>query len=130
MKISITKDTKRILTVEEMELARKIIMAEKDEDSMTVEEYAKMAVEAVIEAYGHDWCEKILEASAEIAKNCRVWNYYHDDSRDLDVWIKCIAQTTKGFCIVGACLSDIWSIGPNNRQEIVRHMYIRRFKEV
>ena len=129
MKIKVTKETKRIVTLDEMEQAAKIIKFEREEDEWEAANYAELAVNAALHAY-HGRCEKVMEASAEIAKNCRIRDYYHDDSRTLDVWINATARTSEGFIIIGAYLSDINDITGSNQEEIARHMYVRRFKEV
>lgn len=128
MKISITKDSKRVITLEEVEQARKIIESEKENDSVNY--YAEMAVDAAATLHGGDDCVKVLEASAEIAKNQRLWNFYHEESRDLDVWVRVTARTYRGFCIVGAYLSDIYQLTSDNKKEIAAsHMFIRWFAE-
>lgn len=129
MKVRITKDSKHILTLEEVELAARIIRDERENDSWDAGEYAKKAINAALNSHGA-YCNRIFEASAEIAKNCRVWNAYHEDSRDLDVWIEATAQTSEGFCIIGAYLTDLNEITGDNQDEIARRMFVRRFTEI
>ena len=95
-------------------------------DEWTAQEWAKMAAEIACPRSS----VKVLEASAEIAKNCRVWNTYADGSADFDVWIRFTAFAGDSFVMGGAYLSDLWAASSDNREETVRHMYIRRFKEV
>lgn len=128
MKISITKESKKVITIEEAQIAQKIIEGEK-ESTMTVAEAAEMAVNAAAILHNEDRCCRVLEATAQISKNIHVWNFYHDDSRHLDVWVEATAQTENGFCIIGAYLSDIYQIASDNREEIARHMFVRWFKE-
>ena len=125
MKVQFTADMKHIVTVAEMPAARKVIEYEKD-DEWTAKEWAKMAAEIVCPCSS----VKVLEASAEIAKNCRVWDVYADGSADFDVWIRFTAFAGDSFVMGGAYLSDLWAASSDNREETVRHMYIRRFKEV
>ncbi len=127
MKVSITKESKKILTLEEAQVARQIILDRK-EDEWSVTEYAEMAVNVVCGCSDH--CVEVLKATAEINKNCRAWNVYSENSGTLDVWIKATAQTSEGFYIIGVYLSDIWEISDDNHAEIASHMFIRKFVEV
>ncbi len=137
MKVSITKESKKQLTLAEAPIARKIIEYCK-EDEMTTADWGEFAVN--VACAGHNYgahCKKVYEATARISKNCRAMNAYTDDSGDLDVWLEVAALTTHGFYIVGAYLSDLWSVtGDNvwagikdNRAEIASRMFIRRFTE-
>ena len=128
MKVSITEESKKVITLDELPLVQEIIDAE-EEDTMTASEAAKMAVNASASIHGHGECVKVLEASAGIAKNCRIRNFYHDASLDYDIWIDAIAQTENGFCVIGAYYSDINEIACTNRKEIASRMYVRWFKE-
>lgn len=123
MKVAITKEAKRILSVAEMPAVQRMIKEMREDTGLM--DYAGMAARV---AAGTN-VVRVLEASAEIAKNCRVWNAYHEESADLDVWMRVTAYTDKGFVMVGAYLTDIWQIG-NNNEEIRSHMYIRLFREV
>lgn len=124
MKIAITKEAKRILTVAEMPAVRRLIKEMKEDADL--ETYAKLAAIVAAGTYDAD----VLEASAEIAKNCRVRNAYHEESADLDVWVRFTAYTDACFVMGGAYLTDIWQITGGNNDAIKRHMYIRIFREV
>lgn len=124
MKIAITKEAKRILTVAEMPAVRRLIKEMKEDTDLAW--YAKLA--AIVAAGAND--ADVLEASAEIAKNCRVRNAYHEESADLDIWVRFAAYTDAGFVMGGAYLTDIWQITSDNNEDIKRHMYIRLFREV
>ena len=125
MKVQFTADVKRVVTVAEMPAVRKVIEYEKD-DEWTAKEWAKMAAEIISPCSS----VKVLEASAEIAKNCRVWDAYADGSADFDVWIRFTVFTGDSFVMGGAYLSDLWAASSDNHEEIISRMYIRRFKEV
>ncbi len=130
MKVQITKEAKKWLTVAEMPIVKKIIadFRNGDNSDVTAEEIAKYA-SAVI--FNGQTADKILEASAEIAGNKRIYNYYNDKSGRLDIWVNFTAfHEYHGFVIGGCYLSDIWSLTDENREEIKRHMYIREFKEI
>lgn len=122
MKITITADMKKVLTIAEMPTARQVIENLKCDDSL--KDYAKMAASLAA------CCsvEKVLECSAEIAKNCRANDNFFEGSADLDVWITFTAFTSEGFVMGGAYLTDIWNIGIDD-YEIRKHMFIRRFRE-
>lgn len=127
MKIKLTQEYKKYITVAEMPTVREIITDMK-EDSSTIEDYAEMAIQAAYDGIAYS---EILKASASIAKNCRVWNAYNNHSENLDVYIEATAYVNGDeFIIIGAYLSDIWQIGSDNRKEIASNMYIRRFKEI
>ena len=130
MKIQFTKDVQRIITVSEMPAVRKIIKDFREGDDK-VEEYADMAACLIA---GCGCSVHTIEAKAEIAKNCRVWNAYSDESEQLDIWITFTAVVNgmeTMVLMVGAYLTDIWQIGdPENNETIKQHMYIRKFVEV
>ena len=127
MKVQFTAEMKRIVTVAEMPAVRKVIEAEKENDEWTAQKWAKMAAEIVCPCSS----VKVLEASAEIAKNCCVWDAYAEGSADVDVWIRFTALVNgDSFVMGGAYLSDLWAVSSDNREEIISRMYIRRFKEV
>ena len=125
MKIQLTNEMKHIVTVAEMPSVRSVIESERD-DEWTVKEWAKMAAEFVCP---HS-CVKVLEASAEIAKNFRVRDAYGEDSADFDVWVKFTAFADDSFVMGGAYLTDLWAVSADNREETIKRMYIRRFEEV
>ena len=123
MKVTMSADSKRIITLEEAPIARAII-ANLKEDESTAAEYIRYAINA---ACGH--CEEVYKATATIAKNCRAWNSIIENSADIDVWIDATARTSDGFCIIGAYLTDIWSLSGDNAKEMANHMYTRIFTE-
>ena len=119
MKVTLPKDYKEIFTMAQLEAAKQVIAQEKDQDEETPAGWAKMAI-----AEEGSYPEKILEATATICRNCRIWNQYTDESRDLDVWIEATAKTTEGFMEIGAYLTDIWQSGAKpykNQMYIVKY---------
>ena len=124
MKITITAEAKKFITLSEMPAVRQMIEALK-EDTSTAKEYAEMAARVAMDGY----VVKVFEASAEIAKNCRAENNYTADSGALDVWVNFTALTSEGFVIGGAYLTDIWNITGDNNEEIRGHMFLRKFAE-
>lgn len=128
MKVRLTQEAKKYITVAEMPAVRNII-SDMKEDTSTVEDYAEMAISAAYD--GRAYNIVIYKATAEIAKNQRVYNAYGENSGSLDIWITAVAYVNcDEFIEIGAYLSDIWQITCDNKKEIAAHMYVRRFKEV
>lgn len=127
MRVTLEKEYKRFITLEEAPLVRRFI-ANMKEDDFPIMDAAKMAVEVAC-GWGAN-CVKIYEAKATFAKNQRIYNWYNEDTRDFDVWIETTAQATNGFYIVGMYLTDIHSITGDNYEELLPRMYIRKFTEV
>ena len=128
MKVRLEKEDKKYITLEEAPIAREIIASMKEDES-TVEEYAEMAIRAAYD--GNAWNIDTMRATAKIAKNNRAWNEFSNNSGCLDIYIKATAHVNQDeFIMIGAYLSDIWKITGYNNEEIVSHMYIRRFKEI
>lgn len=124
MKVKVTPDMKRIITIDEIPAMNETIAAMKNED---VHDYAIIAARLLLGGGA-----ELIEAQAEICKNSRIWNEHSNDSRNFDIWISFTAYAeTQGFVKAGANLSDIYQIGnnPDTDNEIERHMFIRRFKE-
>lgn len=131
MKVTLEKDYRKYYTLDDLDRARKVIAAEKEDES-TVKEWAEMAIREALkndDGIHDDYIVEIFKAEAHTAKNHRVWNAYgycdpeEANTQDMDVWIKFAAETTKGFIRGGAYLSDIWQTGGTDYRQ---HMYIRR----
>lgn len=132
MKVTLEKNYRKYYTLEDLDRAKRVIAAEKEDES-TVKEWAKMAIcEAIKNDDGiyEDYIVEIFKAEAHTAKNNRIWNQYSmsDDDPDhetgnMDVWIEFAAETEKGYIKGGAYLSDIWQTGGTDYRQ---HMYIRR----
>lgn len=128
MKVTITAEMKKVITVAEMPAVSKVIEAMKC-DSTTAKEYAEQAARI---ASGIN-SVKVLEASAEIAKNCRICDHIDEGTSDIDVWFNFTAVIDDGFggiIMGGAYLTDIWQAASDNLHEIRQHMYIRKFAEI
>lgn len=128
MKVNLTAEMKKFITVAEMPAVKKVMQYEKENDEWTVQEWAKMAARLVFDDNG----AKVIEATARIAKNQRVWDAFDEETRDIDVWIEFTAfsEYRSSFIIAGVYLTDLWQLTKNNADEIKSHMYIRRFEEV
>ena len=128
MKVNLTAEMKKFITVAEMPAVKKVMQYEKENDEWTVQEWAKLAARLVFDDNG----AKVIEATARIAKNQRVWDAFDEETRDIDVWIEFTAfsEYRSSFIIAGVYLTDLWQLTKDNADEIKSHMYIRRFEEV
>lgn len=120
--ITFPKDYKKYMTISEVEAAKAMI-AEQREDEETTAGWAEYAVREALKDTG-DYLDRVIEAKAEINRNCRVWNAYNLDSEKLDIWIEATARTAYGFIVIGAYLTDIWGTGAVDYKH---HMYIEYF---
>lgn len=122
MKVAFTKEAKKFVTIEEAPVAKQIIEECKEYD------LSDLAQTAARVAGGQETYE-ILKATAEIAKNARVYNYYESNSGTLDVWLEFYAYNWyRGFFEIGVYLSDIWQLDGDNSEEIKSRMYLRECK--
>lgn len=110
MKVKHNADYRTYFTLEDYDRSKQIIAFERDEDEETAKGWAEYAAREAI-ADRDESLVKVIEASAETAKNCRAWNAYFEGSADMDVWIAALAKITNGYVEVGAYLSDIWQTG-------------------
>lgn len=127
MKIAITAEAKKYITLADMPAVRKVIDSFKD-DGCTVKEYAEQAARI---ASGNN-SVKVLECSAKIAGNCRVWDRFDNGTAQFDVWVDFTAIISNGFdgiIMGGAYISDLWDATGNNDEEVRSHMFIRKFTE-
>ena len=125
MKVKMQDDYRTVYTLEQVEQAKAVIRAEKEDDE-TPKGWATYAVLEVLKGKTATFLE-ILKVEAHTARNCRIWNQYGDNTGDMDVWIKAVAETTEGFVKVGAYLSDIWQSGAVDYRN---HMYIQIYKKI
>ena len=117
MKVSITKDSKRVVTLDEADEAMGIIVQMK-EDEYSAADYIKMAANVWLrESEWHDAVSEVLKASAEISKNARAWNAFSKASGQLDVWLTGIVETWDGFLKIECYLTDVWNIGADGFNE-------------
>ena len=125
MKINFPKDYKRFFTLEDLD-ACKVVKAMQKDDETPVKDWAEYAVNEGLwngdGVCGGDYCVKVLEVSAEYARNNRIYNAYGDGSGNMDIWITAAARTTNGFIEIGAYLSDIWQTGATPYKE---HMFVQ-----
>lgn len=131
MKVTLEKDYRKYYTLDDLDRARKVIAAEKEDES-TVKEWAEMAIREALkndDGIYDDYIVEIFKAEAHTAKNHRVWNVYgycdpeEANTQDMDVWIEFAAETESGYIKGGAYLSDIWQTGGADYRQ---HIYIRR----
>lgn len=112
MKVALPKDYRKTFTLEEMDIARKIIRDMKD-DEFKPEQYAEIAIDHWFNHHTADGRDTVLTATAEISKNRMVWNAYGDETRQMDIWVSAVAKTYGGYLELGAYLTDIWNIAPD-----------------
>lgn len=124
MKVQITNEIKKITTVYEMPAVNQVIKAMKDDEN-TAKDYAEMAAQIASGCNG----VKVLESKATVSANCRVWDAIAEGTGKYDVWVEFTAFTEIGFVMGGAYLTDLWNYRSNNRDETLRHMFIRKFTE-
>lgn len=125
MKVKITEDAKRIITAAEMPMVKQLV---KEMNEMTDDGFASdlNILKNIFEA------NRVIEASAEIAKNGRIWQQYGENSQNFDVWVTALIYKSypSTYYEVGAYLSDIWQAAGDNREELKSHMYIREHRIV
>ena len=132
MKVTLTKEMKRFISLAEAPAVRQII-ADMKNDETPITEYAAMAARAISGSGSN--IVKVLEASAEICKDAATpFNYYNENSGCIDIWVRFTAIINDGFdgiIMGGALLSGIWSLCGDEEtdREIVSHWYVRNFKE-
>lgn len=122
MKVTLEKDYKNIYTLADIERAKMIIAAEKDDES-TLEDWATYAANEALKNRS-EYVREVLKATARTAKNFRIWNAYGCESGEMDVWIEATVETSEGFLKIGAYLSDIWQTGGTPYENF---MYIERY---
>ena len=121
MKVKLDKNYRSIYTLEEYDMA-KLVIANEKEDNITAKEWAEYAAREALKGED-DYLIEVLSAEATTAKNRRnTWDRFCEGSGQMDVYIRFVAETTKGFIKGGAYLSDIWGTGGT---EYKQHMYIR-----
>lgn len=127
MKVTLRKEDRKWIPVADMQTVRWIIEVMKEDNAL--DDYARIAVRLAV---GVTYEIDILRTEAHVCANNRAMNAYSDDSGHYDVWITTHAMTNKGFVIVGANLTDIWSITGHYEEDskIIPYMHIRRFEEV
>lgn len=126
MKVTLPKDYRKTFTLEDMDIARRIIRDMKEDDT-TPTWYAEVALGHWIfkRLKNRDGVYEVLRATAEISKNRRSWEAYGEDTRQMDIWIEAVAKTFDGYLELGAYLTDINGIAPNT--DFTDHMYARYY---
>lgn len=127
MKVNLTAEMKKFITVAEMPAVKKVMRCANEEEC-TATDLARVAARLVFDDNG----AKVIEATARIAKNQRVWDAFDEETRHIDIWVEFTAfsEYRSSFIIAGVYLTDLWQLTTDNADEIKSHMYIRQFKEV
>ena len=122
MKVKLDKNYRSIYTLEEFDMAKAVIAHEKEYDEESPKGWAEYAATEALKGED-DYLIEVLSAEATTAKNRRnTWDRFCEGSGWMDVYIRFLAETGKGFIRGGAYLSDIWETGGT---EYKQHMYIR-----
>ena len=79
--------------------------------------------------------EHVITATAELAKNERTNDSLCADSGRFDIWFDVLMEAWIpgigfGYVKVGAYLTDLWMLSPENKKEVMSRMYIKKFAEV
>ena len=80
--------------------------------------------------------DNVITASAELAKNERAQDMLCCDSGNFDIWFDVLMAAwlpergCYGYIKAAAYLTDVQRLTPDNRDETMKHMYIRKFAEV
>lgn len=115
MKIAITADSKKWMTIDELAAARQMIKdinAGYDSGKNDFENWeVEMLANYVAEQNNDRGVEKIYTATAEISGNSKIHNFYNDNSGRLDVYIRIEFKTFECFYEAGMYLSNIWQLG-------------------
>lgn len=123
MKVMMTDDAKKIITLAEAPYARQIIEDLKEDTGL--QDYARMAASVA----GGNYSYEILKATAEITRNRNVWDQYGEGTGMLDVLLKIYAFSRyRGFYEIHVYLSDIWQITADNTDEIRDRMWIELYE--
>lgn len=127
MKVNFTAEMRKYIAFAEMPAVKKAMEYAK-EDAYSAKDWAKVATRIVFDDNG----AKVIEATARIAKNQRVWDAFDEETRHIDIWVEFTAfsEYRSSFIIAGVYLTDLWQLTKDNADEIKSHMYIRQFKEV
>ena len=129
MKIRITSESKQLITLADMPAVREI-QRQEAEDTMTPAEYLEMAARLASRSNNSF---RVYDASARIAKNCRVHEQYGPGTGNFDVWLEGLAfHPLAGAFKIGAYLSDLWQItgGPSDEYLVRDHMFIKEYRPV
>lgn len=120
MKISFPENYKTFFTLEDVDNCNTI---KKSDSKPTSDDVLILA-----RAFAHD--ADILKTSAEFAKNSRAYDVF-GQSGNMDIWITVhfFSEFENTFYIIGAYISDVWTISTNYMEELKPHMYIRTFTE-
>lgn len=128
MKICMTEDSKKCITVDKMPIIKQLQTDFKTENFKSEAMWA--AEIANNKAYGTNWT--ILKIEAEFALNSRIWNWYNDNSENVDIWLTVYAfHDFEGLIIAGVSLSDLWQYDSSDESAnaIRNHMFIRKFTQ-
>lgn len=119
--IKLTEASKRLISILEIDDVKTMINNLRVEGlETTIFDYLDIAMSCVKHS---NWT--FYDVNMSICKNCRIYNYYTDNSAYYDIWVEFKAfNDYEGFYVVGINLSDLYSIGEDNKQDIRQHMFV------
>lgn len=133
LKVSMPDYYKRVFTLDDLESCKVVlssILSGFDSGKLDLSSEVVSALSLASGAWAT--ADSVYDVRVEYAKNGRLpWDHHGDGTGIMDLWIEARGLVEfSGFYIIGFYLSDIWSLGADNRDEVKSRMYIREFKEV
>ena len=123
MKIKLTEDMKRVITLSEMDAVKETQTAFADLKNLNWE------AEHLLHLAAGTMAVDVIKTEAQIARNGRIWNYYGDSGR-IDVYVTVYGfSAADGFFIASGYVSDIWQLDSKNAEEIKRRFFIKHYTE-
>ena len=133
LKVSMPDNYRRIFTLDDIDSCKAVlssILAGYDDGKLDLSSEVVSALSLASDSWAS--ADGVYEVSVEYAKNGRLaWDHHGDGTGIMDLWVKVKGFVGySGFYMVEFYLSDIWSLGGDNRDEVKSHMYIRKFVEI
>lgn len=125
MKVRFDKNDKKYFTMAEAPIVNAII-----KDMKSSDDTLESAVEYAMHALDVYETLEVLKVDAKIYHNHNAWNYFNEESGTIDIWVEATVGTFNVFYRIGFYLSDAWSVGSDNHNEIANRMYVEKFIEV
>ena len=129
-KIQFPEEFKRIFTLEELDICKKIAYDMKENADNGKIDFDWEVAMAVYAGSGHKVSDSnVIFAKAEFAKNNRIYDYYYNESKTVDIYFTIYAYSEYyGFYDIRAYLSDIWQYSSVDN-DTSRFFWVRHFVE-
>lgn len=128
MKVNLTAEMKKFITVAEMPAVKKVMRCA-NEDECTLTDLARVAARLVFD----DNAAMIIECKSEDCQRISAFGTLSTRRRETltcGLNLSAFSEYRSSFIIAGVYLTDLWQLTTDNADEIKSHMYIRQFKEV